>query len=370
MCSSAVSLAFLLGAASVAQAQTSSYFFAAQARQAPTYADPGYRQVLPSMVTLMDQEGFVTGPAALIDSSGLYLASRNSIKSREMEGRFFNGQSGHLRVVAEDSCTQLDLLRSDYVPQGAKPVTLPSSEDAPGTPLIIVMSDGSIRARLGSTEKYGVIKPSNRALPLSEIRLESATVPIGGALIFTRKGAFVGMLNAALMRREQDIAFANTIKMGGALGVGPAGSGGFGGGAGGGASSRDMNPLPARGGLDRLLGPAQMTVAYTPGLDVMRKVFDGFTSTDHEVQYPTLGVFCRDGAGGALVQTVQSDSPAEKVGIRKSDLIIGIGNYRVENAITFGKAMFRQKVGDRITVRIDREGRLMQREVVVGKSLD
>jgi S1-C subfamily serine protease len=316
----------------------------AQLRQTPSQDQPTYRQLLPSIVTLID-DGRTTGAGVLIDRSGLYIAHRSSVQGPEMQGRFWNGTVAHLHVVAQDRYTQLVLLRSDYVPPEARPVSAPAHETDPGTPLLVMLDGGSVRARIEAIDKIGLELPTNRIVPLTEIRFETPTGLLGGALLFTESGEFVGVLNATLARRDR--------------GVMPVTAGAVGGGAYAAPMARSL-----------VTGPADMTVAYTPGVDVIRHVFGGFLSPTHDVEHASIGILCRDGVDGALITTVQTDSPAEKAGLKPEDMIIGIGNYRIRNQLDFAKVMLRVQTNDKVLLRVDRGGRLLMRAVVVGKTAD
>src|SRR5579859_4177869 len=143
-----------------------------QLRQVPSQSESGYRKLLPSIARLVSN-GVQSGNAVLIDPTGLYLAHLASIRGPEMEARFWNGTIGHLRLISQDNTTQLALLRSDYVPPGAKVVSSPAHELDPGTPLVVILEQGAVRARIESSDKLAIIQPSNRLLPATEIRFET-----------------------------------------------------------------------------------------------------------------------------------------------------------------------------------------------------
>jgi S1-C subfamily serine protease len=319
-----------------------------QLRQQPTQEEPGYRTALLSTVRL-NFHGVETGSAVLVDSGGLYLAQKLSVPNDEVEGTFPNGQVGHLKLIGRDGCSSYVLLRSDYVPSNARTVTLPNSEPDPGTPLVVILNGGAVGARLVSSDRIGVIRPSSRLIPLNEIQFEMPAGSLAGALVFTRAGDFLGVLSATLTHEQAPNQFGTR--------------GGFGApGRFGGAAAPRLNAAP--------LLPADLAVAYTAGLDVLRGVVEGFLAPDHQVIHGSLGVFCRDGSRGALITAVQDNSAAEQAGLAPNDLILSMGVYRsqdrlvlyrIHNQIDFAKFMFRQKAGDRITIGVDRDGRSITR---------
>jgi S1-C subfamily serine protease len=314
-------------------------------RQVPTRTSAAYRQLLPSLATLQDH-GIPSGCAVLIDPTGLFIAHQASIAGPEVEGRFWNGSIGHFHVLGQDPTTQLVLLRSDVIPPDARPITAPPGPAEPGTALVVVMTDGSVRARIESNSLLGVVRPSRRIMPLSEIRFETPIGTLGGALVFTETGYFLGVLNATLSRFPPPPTALPPIRVG----------------------QNRIQELLSRGGGS--IGPADLTVAYTPGVDVIRRVLEGFTSPTHDVQHPSIGIYCRDGAGGALVTAVVPDSPADQAGVKIGDLIIGIDLYRIRNQLDFAKLMLRERLNSKIVLRIDRGGREFMRSAIVGRSIE
>jgi S1-C subfamily serine protease len=316
-----------------------------QVRQMPSRNLPVFKDLQPSIVTLLDA-GKPCGYAAMIDESGLYVANRSTVAAGEVEGRFWNGTLAHLHVIGQDSSTQLVLLRSDYVPVNAKPVSAPVKETEPGTPLLLVMEGGSVQGRIVSNDMIGIVRPSDRPIPLSEIRFETPIGSLAGALVFTETGDFVGVLSATLTRRVQPVSVFSNF-----------------------AAPIDQTAQAAGGQLlSRHIGPADLTVAYMPGVDAVRRVVDGFLSPSHQIAHPSMGVFCINAARGALITLVQPGSPADKAGIHAADMIIGIGNYLIRNQVDFAKVLLRQKPGDHVIVRLDRGGRLLMRTVIIGQT--
>jgi len=328
------------------------------ARIAPNAADPAYLSMLPNVVKLFEHDQPI-GIAVLIDSSGLYLAPKNSINTEEeIEGHFPNGQTGHLRRLNTDSLTGLALLKSDYVPPNARPVSVIPADPNPGTLLVVMMDSGSVRGRLDSTEKIGIAKVTGRLVPLSEVRFETPTSTLSGALVFTTSGVFVGAINATLAKLPAGAAdfraqFSTKLSNQ-AVPVGGLGGGGAAG----------------NGQIADSLGPADMTVAYTPGVDVLRRVVEGFLSPSHIVAYASLGVFCRNGAGGALITQVVAESPADKIGMQAGDMIVSMGLYMVRSQIDFAKIMNKARPGEQTFIRFDRGGRVYMKGVTFGRILD
>ena len=60
---------------------------------------------------------------------------------------------------------------------------------------------------------------------------------------------------------------------------------------------------------------------------------------------------------GAVVIEVQKGSPADKAGLKRGDIIIGLNDAKVEDSKTLQYSLYKQKVGDTIKVTYEREGK-------------
>ena len=250
--------------------------------------------------------------------------------------------------TASDESSGLVLLIAQGWPGGKSVVQLPSSSLPPGTPLLAVNGPGAIPSEIVSSDRFGVLAPSRRLMGLTEVKFESSAQLVGGALLFTLDGRFMGALNATLAARSADSApqLANTIADKGSL------------------IFKGRSPIPT-------YGPGELTVAYTVSLDSLRTVIAGFKSPSHNVLRPFLGVVCKDAeSGGAYVESVLPESPAERAGIRQGDLIFMIGQVPVHNQVGFAKAMLLQTAGADVNVVTLRHGKTLMQRVTLGQSKD
>lgn len=317
-----------------------------------------WQSMAPAIVTVLDGDKPVAA-AALIDDEGLFVAAKNAIPATgDVRARLSNGQVIHLNVVARNAVTGLALLEaegwSNPEIHAFKP---PVEKEQKGARLFAILATGPIRAEFVSDQLTGVRTKSRILVPLSEIRFEAPAELIGSALIVCENGEFLGALNATLQNR-QDV---NTYQgMQQALGNNGSGLGG----------------VLGSGGFQHLqpnnIGPSPMTIAYTVGQDMVRQVLDGFRSPNHQVAFPSIGVFCQDAGGaGAIIQKITPDSPAEQVGLRVGDIIQEVGETQIHDQISFGKVMLKQRIGARVPIKVLRQGNLIiPKEVTVGKALD
>ena len=78
---------------------------------------------------------------------------------------------------------------------------------------------------------------------------------------------------------------------------------------------------------------------------INRNFYFGFTLADLPIE--NIG----ERPKGVLVEVIQSDSPAEKAGLQKDDIIIAVENVKINNYKEMGKALFIAKdyiVGDEV----------------------
>lgn len=318
-----------------------------------------WQSMAPAIVTLLEGDKPVAA-AALIDDEGLFVAAKNAIPaSGDVRARLSNGQVIHLNVVARNGVTGLALLEAEgWSNPDVHAFRPPLEKEQKGARLFAILANGPIRAEFVSDQLTGVRTKSRIMVPLSEIRFEAPAELIGSALIVCENGEFLGALNATLQNRQDQNNYQGMQQALGSNG------------------SPLKGVLGGNGGFQRLqqnnIGPSSMTIAYTVGQDMVRQVLEGFRSPNHQVAFPSIGVFCQDANGaGAIIQKITPDSPAEHVGLRVGDIIQEVGDTSIRDQITFGKVMLKQRIGTRIPIKVLRAGSLIvPLEVTVGKALD
>ncbi|HVL39101.1 MAG TPA: PDZ domain-containing protein [Fimbriimonadaceae bacterium] len=301
-----------------------------------------WKAVEPSVAMLME-DGKLVGTAALIDLRGYFLAHKTSVRSGNITARVGSGAAFPLRQRSFDDTTQLVLLIApEWAPQG-RPAT-PAGEVEKGERLFVVLTNGPVRAELGE-QSLGIMNPSRRMMPLNEVKFESSDPAVGGALVFTQGGRFVGVLGATLAEPAMETA---KIPLGGGRAVSDSGL--------------SLAPKTVQ------FGPQSLMVGYAIAPDMLQRVIDGFKSPNHEVAHPVIGVMCRDASGaGAVIERVVDGSPAQLAGLREGDVIVEMGGFEIRNQIDFAKVMLRQKVGSTLAVKVKRGQSYLISPVVVGK---
>ena len=331
-------------------------FQQAATRQAPPAETALWKGVEPSVVALV-RNGETVGVAALIHDSGLFLVHSSTVgrpgaptADKQVRGRLASGAETNFLIVTSDEQTQLTLLRALYWEPGTRRVL--KVADKPATPsveLLAVTVAGPKSGEFIADGRAGVMRPSLRYVPLSEVRMEGTDEHLGGAFVFDSKGDIVGVLGATLASEAMQKAAsdANPTALGG---------GGFGGGR----------------SLINQFGPGNQTVAYALGREVLQRVVSGFVSPSHEVQHPTIGIFFKSNPGGkgVLVESVMSGSPSANSGIHAGDVITAVDGQVVNSPIELAALLFRKNVGETVKVQYARGDQTAVTDVKVVSSHD
>lgn len=321
-------------------------------RLAPKEQDV-WESMSPAIATLIDG-GRPVAAAALIDDSGLFVASKNAVLGDTIQAKLSNGELVKMTQVARNGATGLVLLKAEdwkAIPD-AKPFKAPLTNERPGARLFAVLGTGPIRASFVSSKLYGVLPKSRRVVPMCEFRFEAPAELIGSAIIICEDGEILGALNATLRRQDSGLQQPQNAVQG-FTGQGNALNG----------LTRQTQNLAQQNSI----GPSEMTVAYTVGPDLVRQVIEGFRSPDHKVELPSLGVLCTDAPDrGATIQKVIPGSAAAKADLRVGDVIREIAGEAIVNQIQFSKEMLKHRVGSRIAIKISRGSLMIVREIQVG----
>lgn len=294
-----------------------------------------WKKIEPSIGTVKSN-GSVSGVAALIDDNGLFLVHANSVGGGSLRITFDDKSEVSAIVVATDEQTQLSLLKALVWTQGRRQVLSVSKESSPAQiPVLAATAGGPKTGEFIADGKAGVMKPSLRYVPLSEIRLESNDAQIGGAIVFNSEGEIFGLLGASLVQQASQ---QKTVRLG--------------------LGSQPSAAITALESLSRSkFGPTGVTVAYALGREVVGRVVEGFKSADHKVHHPTIGMFFKSSPSGkgVIVESVMSGSPSASAGLMPGDEIYEIDGVPTNNAVELAIALFKKNVGESVTLRYGRE---------------
>lgn len=306
----------------------------------PDTPDP-YRSI-PSSVAVLTYQGSPTGMAVLIDSSGLFLAHRSAVAESPTRARTGDGGRLTLDQVAVDEATQLVLLESrEPIPPGIAPVRVAAGPLAAGTPVVGAVPAGAFPGMISRINVPGILRPSLRYMPMTEMLFESLPHAVGGALVFASDQTLVGILAATL----EPVGDPDGPNRQGVI-----------------VQQRNrLASTPPR------MGPRAVTVGYSLGPEVLVRVVSGFRSPDRRVAHPAIGAFFGSAPrGGASVEAVMSNSPAERGGLRVGDVILRVGDRPIADQYQMVALIFQQSPGTTLRLTIRRGDREIELTVQVG----
>ncbi|MBS1705972.1 MAG: serine protease [Armatimonadetes bacterium] len=296
---------------------------------------------LVSVTTLRGGSGF----AVLIDSKGHFIIASSLVDSDKFTGVLGDGRRIILEVVNQDDFSQLTLLYSQDADGKVHltPIRLATAMK-PNDLVVAGLPSGPARGQWVSGERLGITKPSQRFIPLSELKFEKPTDRFGGAPVFNARGELVAIVGATLEPVQET---ANTDRVNGGA------------------------TLPPAAKLETF-GPVGLTVAYSASPSLLGRVVEGFEAPDHTPKHPTIGAFFSDSdGGGARVISVTPASPAAQAGLQADDTILKLDETPIENRFDLVKALFQEKVGNKVvlTIRPSRQSQLRKISVVIGSQL-
>ncbi|HRI42976.1 MAG TPA: PDZ domain-containing protein [Fimbriimonadaceae bacterium] len=295
---------------------------------------------------VLQSGGFPTGTAILLDRSGHFMAHRSVVLSDRVEATLRSGKKVSLRLIFTDEPTQLSLLAADkWDEPGMAPVTVTDGAGLVGRPMLAALPTGPVRGEFVSTDRVGVVQPSKRYVPLSEIRFETPGQRFGGAMVFGFDGRLAGVLSATLKETsgEADLSIGRPLTAG---------------------TIDDI----ARAQASRF-GPSSMTVGYSLGPEILIRVVEGFRSPSQRPIHPSIGCFFKDILGvGIQIEVVMPNSPAAVGGMQVGDVIVKAGDQTINTSQDLAVFLFRQKPGTSITLLARRNGMGITLPIVVGRA--
>lgn len=115
-------------------------------------------------------------------------------------------------------------------------------------------------------------------------------------------------------------------------------------------------------------------VSFAIPVNTLKPILEGFLK-EGKIVRPYIGVYytvitseiasLRDLPEGAFISRVIAGSPAEKAGLRRGDIITKIDNIDINEDTTLSEAISQNKVGDKVSLVIDRGGSTITRDVVL-----
>ena len=267
------------------------------------------------------------GTGFVISSDGFILTNHHVVRDvDEIEVRFHDGRSAKGHVVGMDPKTDLALLRVDDI-DGLRPLVLGDSDEIlPGDWVVAIGNPFG----LSHTVTVGIVSAKGRRLghgPYDDfIQTDAAINPgnSGGPLLNVR-GEVVG-INTAINPQANTIGFAVPVNLAKSI----------------------LAQLRDNGRVERgWLGVAIQTIS--PDLE------EAFELPDRR---------------GALVSQVTPESPADRGGLERGDVIVRFDGQQVEEMVSLPSLVATTPIGKQVEVEVLRKGRRKHLTVTVGKLAD
>jgi putative serine protease PepD len=306
--------------------------------------------VQPSVVsiTVTTQQGSDEGSGIILRSDGTILTNNHVVTDAAQGGgsinvKFSNGKSTSATIVGTDPVTDLAVIKAAGV-SGLKPVTLGNSDQ-----LQVGDSVVAIGSPLGldGTVTSGIVSALHRTLDESSDQQQQQQPGLGQEQQQPQQQQQSG---ATIGDAIQTDAAINPGNSGGPL-VNSAGQ------------VIGINSAIATGsGSDGNIG-----VGFAIPINTAKQVADQLMTTG-KATHAFLGVTLTDATGsqqggqqqtgqqGALLTSVQANTPASKAGLKEGDLITKVNGTAVDGADTLSAAIREHKPGDQITLTYVRGG--------------
>lgn len=179
----------------------------------------------------------------------------------------------------------------------------------------------------GHTVTAGLLSAKGRTIgagPYDDFLQTDAAINPGnsGGPLFNFKGEVIG-INTALLSDARGISFAIPTDV--------------------------AEPI-----LENLRRPSGVAKMSWLGLNLVNLKKSSFEKSDHE-------------SFGIKIQNVVTESPAEKAGLVEGDIIVAANGHRILTVSDFQKIMTRQRPGQRLKIKVFREEKTDQIDLVVGQ---
>jgi serine protease Do len=269
------------------------------------------------------------GSGFLIDKRGIILTNNHVVAGAdEVKVLLSDGRSFDARVEGTDPATDVAVVRMNRPPGDLKPVALGDSDKVRVGDYVLAIGNP---LGLGQTVTMGIVSAKNRAIGIGvyeDFIQTDAAINQGnsGGPLFNFDGAVIGV-NSAILNpaMAMNVGFAIPINLARAIG-------------------------------EQLLG----------GTHRVSRGYLGVGTDDLTPEMAQrLGVAFQR---GALVNVVESGSPAARGGIRPNDIIVELGGRPVSGKSSLGLVTASRRPGETVKVGVVRGGKRVEVEVKLAEN--
>ncbi|MDN3352570.1 trypsin-like peptidase domain-containing protein [Actinomadura sp. DC4] len=291
-------------------------------------------------ITVTTQQGEDEGTGVITRSDGMILTNNHVVTDASQGGqisvKFNNGKKVSADIVGTDPATDLAVIKAAGV-SGLKPVTFGNSDQLQvGDPVVAIGSPLGLEGSVTS----GIISALHRTLSESgEQQQQQPGIPgFGGGQQGGGSGSSGG---TAIGDAIQTDAAINPGNSGGPL-------------VNGSGQVIGINTAIATSGG----GNGNIGVGFAIPIDTAKQVADQLIKTG-KATHAYLGVTLSDAAGGqqgALVASVQSNTPAASSGLKEGDVVTAVDGKAIDGADALSAAIRGHSPGDKIALTYVRGG--------------
>ena len=282
-----------------------------------------YRKTVPGVVEITAEsasgQGTATGSGFITDDEGHVVTNEHVVDGAgSVSVRFHDGREADARVVGTDPSTDVALLKLDDVPSNVRPLALGSSETLQiGDPVIAIGSPFGLEGTVTS----GIVSGKGREIQAPDGFAIDGAIQTDAALNHGNSGGPLIDAAGRVVGMNSQIA----SESGGNDGIGYA--------------------VPAE------------TVR-----SIVRQL-----QADGSVEHAYLGITLGDASGGgASVGQVRSGTPAQRAGLQAGDVVTSAGGTGVQTGDDLRRAVSEREPGDKLTLRVRRNGETRSLTVTLG----
>jgi serine protease Do len=275
----------------------------------------------------MKRKSTALGSGFIIDRSGLIVTNNHVVeKADEIKVRLENLKEYEAEIVGRDPKTDLALIRVKPDSDFPDPVEFGNSDKIPVGEGVMAVGNPF---GLGHTVTVGIISAKGRVIgagPYDDFLQTDAAINPGnsGGPLFDMNGKVVG-INTAIIAGGQGIGFAI---------------------------------------------PINLAVELLPQLKT-GKVIRGWIGVAIQDVTPELArAFNLEKTDGVLVASVTADSPAEKSGLQRGDVIVQFDGKKLENAQELSRMVASKDPGTKVPIVIARDGEKKELSLHIGTMED